>query len=73
MAHYLRVMGETANDIPLLKTQIRSHSRGCRECNCFCHSKDHGEKAEYLMRQLYENALERFKTESDTLLLENYV
>lgn len=73
MAHYLRAIGETANDVPLLRTRIRSHSRGCRESNCFCHSNEHGEKAEYLMRQLYENALERFKGENDSLLLENYV
>jgi hypothetical protein len=43
MAHYLRIMEETAHDIPMLRTHIRSHSRACMQANCFCHSKDHGE------------------------------
>lgn len=73
MAHYLKMMEEETIDPLLLRTRILFHSRKChREC-CFCHSQEHSDKTEYLMRQLYENALQRFRDASDSLLYENYV
>lgn len=73
MAHYLRLIDEGLADPYWTRAKILLHSRECEQVHCFCHNEQLNTRPEYFLRQLYENALKKFKDSADSMLFEDYI
>lgn len=73
VAHCLSLQkGDFANEY--FKTaKLKSHSRDCSRVTCFCKTPAFEDKASYFTRQMYEDAVSRFRGSNDPLLSEMYI
>jgi len=73
LALCLHMLDNKLEDSDFSKVQLKLHRQQCNKTLCFCKYQENQNRTDYMSRQMFRNAIDKFRDADSPLLNETYI